>query len=127
MRDDRKRFAKWKAHSVDVRAKHELGEWHPWTGGDRARKLHRLPTTARVLDLLNVGWGIRLKQSPGELEQELVVGFFADVSQALERQPFGSLQVFASGLPRWISLFRTRSRQLVADQVQASQRLMRVV
>ena len=99
MAEDKRKFAKWKGHSTDVRNALKIAsQWSPWTDAGCKRRLRRVPQTARALDLLNVAWGARLMANQGMLEADLVLGFYVDLSQGIERRPWGGLSVFATGL-----------------------------
>ena len=86
-------YAKWKVHSACVRSALNLpGKSSPWTArGDVT--LHGLGRpSARVLDVLDVAWSCRRNSMPGTATSEdLKRGFWANVSQAVQRRPWGPL------------------------------------
>ena len=45
----------------------------------------------RIKALLNVGWGKRMQMMPGVSAEIAAKGWYADVSQSVERMPFGRL------------------------------------
>ncbi len=51
-----------------------------------------------MLELIDIAWAYRLAAADGSLEDmQLREGYFADVSQAVERHPFGDMSSLASG------------------------------
>ena len=84
-------YAKWQVHSARVRSALNLrGKSSPWTArGDVT--LHGLGRpSARVLDVLDVAWSCRRNSMPGTATSEdLKRGFWANVSQAVQRRPWG--------------------------------------
>lgn len=80
-------YAKWKTHSSTVRARFSIARsTEAWTP---SHKLRGVPRSARVLDLLDVGFALRLGQSSEKLStEELARGYFCDVSTSVGRLPF---------------------------------------
>ena len=93
-------FKKWVVHSAQVRSKLKVPhDWMPWSD---VSELHGIPNTSRrAIELLNIGYIIvlkeaqrqaTLKRNPKPYRPELLSrGFFADISQAVQRKPFGPL------------------------------------
>ena len=82
----------WRKHSIDARAK--LGvtaNFAPWT---QNRALAGVPSLARCHDLIDVAWISRLDSfvRSGRDVSMAAIDFFADVSQAVQRKPWGSMQ-----------------------------------
>ncbi len=80
--------------------------WSPWT--DRNPSLGGVPRNSlRVLALLNIAWGWKLtvnaEQSCPLLDEELMVGFYCDITQGVERLPWGGLSVLSSGTSDYIT------------------------
>ena len=89
-----KSFPKWRDHSATVRHRHRMSSnWMPWSENSEFKpKLHSVAKTARVLELINVAWGARLGSNDGSLLfHDLRRNFFCDLSQSIEREPWGKL------------------------------------
>jgi hypothetical protein len=83
-----KLFAKWKAQSATLRDSLKMsGDAAPWTRAPTT-KLRGLPQTPRVRDLVNVGFGARMKQNPNMSTLELKQGLWANPSQSIARKPW---------------------------------------
>jgi hypothetical protein len=63
------------------------GDAAPWTRAPTT-KLRGLPQTPRVRDLVNVGFGARMKQNPNMSTLELKQGLWANPSQSIARKPW---------------------------------------
>lgn len=93
-------FPKWKEHTAAVRNKMKFGRfWAPWTSREEVR-LHGVPQTPRVKDLLNVAFGCRLEECEAGTGWHALLGdFVVDLSQAVERKPWGEAGTFTTGVP----------------------------
>ena len=93
-----KNFPRWREHSIDERDNLEISRnFKPWTTRPDV-KLKGVRVTPRVLELIDIAWAYRLAAADGSLEDmQLREGYFADVSQAVERHPFGDMSSLASG------------------------------
>ena len=52
---------------------------------------------SRVQDLINVGWAAQLSKSTGQEDMVLRKGYFIDLSQSIDRKPWGDVGVFCGG------------------------------
>ena len=86
-------FKQWRRHSADVRSKLGVSsEYSGWTS-QAVISLPGVPKTPRVLDLLNTAWAERLQACGGAGNVSTVearIGFWANVSQAVQRHPYGT-------------------------------------
>lgn len=93
-------FQKWTVHSAQVRSKLKVPhDWNPWTPN---AELHCVPThNKRVMQMLDIGYiqvlkeaqrQAGLKRNPKPYRPDLLVkDFWCDVSQAVQRKPYGPL------------------------------------
>jgi hypothetical protein len=80
----------WQQKSAHLRGQHGFAAHgdagaHPWTS---EAKLHGMPTSHRVKDLLDVGYLLARKKKPTKSKLELVTGLWADYSQSVHTRPF---------------------------------------
>lgn len=67
-----------------------------WTDRPEYRGIGIPKPNPRIEALLNIGWGKRMTTNPNMPHDELMQGWFADVSQSVERNPFGKLGTLAT-------------------------------
>jgi hypothetical protein len=85
-------YAKWRSHSAKVRHGLQVSaNYSPRTKRTPKPMLKGLASTERVVDLINVAWAERLKESPSLTDAEKKSGYFANVSQAVQRRPWGRM------------------------------------
>ena len=89
----------WFGHSSTFRDKYDISsKFNPWSDDpDRADSLRLL--TAREKDLVNVAWAMRLKACPQASFEEQKKGFLEDITQAVQRRPWGVGRQITKGAP----------------------------
>ena len=89
---------KWREHSRNARGKHGIGlEYFPWTRNSPLfTGLPRIPP--RMRELLDIAWAVHVKNTRVEEWEERRKGFFVDLSQSVEREPWGDLGLIARGV-----------------------------
>ena len=97
---DESRFGKWRQHSLAARKALgiPIGDVPLWTGKDFVQ-LHGLNSLShRVVDLLDAAWCVRLLDTRFQAGiDEMRVDWYVDLSQAIQRRPWGALGTFTSG------------------------------
>jgi hypothetical protein len=79
-------YSKYVHYGQLTRAKHRLsGRSQPYTSQDII--MRGVPQTPRILDWLDIAWGIRRDAMPGTPESEFLTDVFGNLSQAIQRNP----------------------------------------
>ena len=88
---------KWREHSRACRTKHGIGmQYYPWTrNSPNFTGLPRIPP--RMRELLDIAWATHVKDVPLIKWEEHGKVFFVDLSQSVEREPWGHLGLVARG------------------------------
>ncbi len=86
-------YKQWKQYSGQIRTKLRLpSASSPWTDG-RLKKVscHGVPLTARILDLINVGYSWGRDNCPKtSTTQEIIRDLWVNVSQSIHRSPWAA-------------------------------------
>ena len=94
---DEKKLPKWQGHSTNVRRSFKFRrDWMPWSDRSDIDMLG-VSKQGRVQDLINVGWAVKLSKSTGQEDKVLRKGYFIDLSQSIDRKPWGDVGVFCGG------------------------------
>ncbi len=84
-------FARWQTHSAKMRGSLRLpADSRPWTGRV-AFTAGGSYLTPRQLDVLDCAWASRRTEFPNKNTKQLAQGFWANVSQAVQRRPWGDM------------------------------------
>jgi hypothetical protein len=76
----------WRAHSARTRQKHTLSAGFAGYSTRPEVKLHGVPNNPRLVDKLDIVWGMELKRHPAEVTSAQVkAGLFCDLSQNVHR------------------------------------------
>ena len=90
---------RWNVHSAQMRSKLRVpDDFRPWT---TTASLHGVPPVPRVRELLDLGYILVLKEAQRKALAKrnpvpydptaMLQGYWADLSQAVQRRPFGGL------------------------------------
>ena len=100
-------FPKWTQHSEKARRHFGMSRyWRPWTApSDASRVPHLFGVSGgpRVIELLDIAWGARLTSNAAAAPkeqmqvQDLKRDYYANISQSVDRSPWGSLPTVARG------------------------------
>ena len=82
-------FLKWEAHSSTTRSHHQIARASkPWTSR-RHVQLKGVPDSARIRDVIDVGFAIRQKSNHHSVStKDLIRDLFADVATSVHRLPY---------------------------------------
>jgi hypothetical protein len=94
---DNPNFKEWKKHMSKVADKLQVPpEWQCWTQKPGFRG-DGVPDSPRMYGLLNMGWAKRLREVPASARASAAEDYYADLSQSVDRLPFGNLGTMLQG------------------------------
>ena len=88
---------KWQSYTVSARTKLQVSQsWCPWSS--EVPGIVGLPESwKRESQLLEVGWIKRISQRSWSSLAEARAGWFANISQGVQTNPFGGVKTLCSG------------------------------
>ncbi len=92
----------WRTHSALMRdAAGWSASYAPWTG-QAGIVLRGVPRHDRKLDVIDMAWAHRIAKcrAQGVTDEDAKVNFYVDISQAVQRRPWGNAKTLTQGWSR---------------------------